>query len=228
MSEPKIYKQMVAIMSGLGAIGKGSKNAQQNYSFRGIDDIINEANPVFKEHGVFVLPEVLETIRETHTNAKGTLLFYTLHRIRYTFMADDGSSVTATVSGEGMDSGDKSSNKAMSAAFKYALTQSYLIPTSEPKDSENDHYEGIKPNSAPPKPKPAPAKQDESSVYEDANLLNLQQGLANLGITTGPDVIAFYREATGNTTIQRGKDMTQAEREKVLAAINKRVDEGVK
>ncbi len=40
-----------------------------------------------------------------------------------------------------MDSGDKSANKAMSAAYKYALMQVFCIPTDEPKDTENETHE---------------------------------------------------------------------------------------
>ena len=40
-----------------------------------------------------------------------------------------------------MDSGDKSSNKAMSAAQKYAFLQVFCIPTEEPKDTENDTHD---------------------------------------------------------------------------------------
>ena len=44
----------------------------------------------------------------------------------------------AVVQGEGMDSGDKSSNKAMSVAFKYACFQVFCIPTEEMKDPDAD------------------------------------------------------------------------------------------
>jgi len=53
----------------------------------------------------------------------------------------DGSSVESIMIGEAMDSGDKSANKAMSTALKYALMQAFLIPTEELKDSDNNTYE---------------------------------------------------------------------------------------
>ena len=56
--------------------------------------------------------------------------------MKYTFYAEDGSSVSAVVQGEGMDSADKSSNKAMSVAFKYACFQVLCIPTEEMKDPD--------------------------------------------------------------------------------------------
>ena len=57
-------------------------------------------------------------------------------KVRYTFYAEDGTSVSAVVIGEGMDSGDKASNKAMAIAMKYAFFQVFCIPTEEMKDPD--------------------------------------------------------------------------------------------
>jgi hypothetical protein len=61
-------------------------------------------------------------------------------KIQYRFYADYGSSVEAVVIGEGMDSGDKASNKAMSIAHKYAFFQVFCIPTEEVAASDPDNY----------------------------------------------------------------------------------------
>jgi hypothetical protein len=44
------------------------------------------------------------------------------------------------VVGEGMDSADKSSNKAMAVAFKYACFQVFCIPTEEMTNDDPDAY----------------------------------------------------------------------------------------
>ena len=44
-------------------------------------------------------------------------MIYSVCKIRYTFFAVDGSSISAIVVGEGMDTGDKATNKAMATAF---------------------------------------------------------------------------------------------------------------
>lgn len=136
-----IYEAMSAVMEDCGFVGKDSTNEIQKYKYRGIDAVMNALNPAFRKNKVFVVPEVLEQTREERINAKGTLLIYSIVKVRYTFYTEDGSYVQATVSGEGMDSGDKSLNKAMSAAFKYALFQTLCIPTEEMKDSEIDSPE---------------------------------------------------------------------------------------
>jgi hypothetical protein len=154
----KIYAAMAAIMKETDAIGKDQKNQQQGFQYRGIDDIYNAMHSVLAKHGVFMTPEVIDKAREERTNAKGTVLAFTILRIRYTFWAEDGSSVSCTVEGEGMDSGDKSSNKAMSIAHKYAMLQVFCIPTTEQKDPDAETHEV--------KSKPADTTADGRAHYK--------------------------------------------------------------
>lgn len=136
-----VYEAISATMADIGAVGKNSKNAQQGFMFRGIDAVMNALQPAMKKNGLFVVPEVLEQTREERTTQKGALLIYSICKIRYTFYAKDGSSVSAVVIGEGMDSGDKATNKAMSIAFKYACFQVFCIPTEEMQDPDAEIHE---------------------------------------------------------------------------------------
>ena len=109
--------------------------------FRGIDAVMNALNPAMIKNGIFVVPEILEQIREERTSEKGKLLIYSICKIRFTFYAQDGSSLSAVVIGEGMDGGDKATNKAMSIAFKYACFQVFCIPTEEMRDPDAEIHE---------------------------------------------------------------------------------------
>ena len=132
MSDKKnIYETISAVMDEIGAIGKNKRNAQQGFMYRGVDDVMNALNPAFIKHKLFMVPEVIEQSRERRTTGKGGELIYSVCKVRYTLFAEDGSSVQAVVIGEGMDSGDKASNKAMAVAFKYACFQVFCIPTEE-------------------------------------------------------------------------------------------------
>ena len=150
MEEKKIYKAIPAIMEEIGHIGKDKRNQQQGFMFRGIDQVMNTMKPLLSKHGVFIVPEILETNREERLTKSGGTLIYTMHKIVYHFMADDGSQVVACVVGEGMDSADKSSNKAMAVAFKYACFQVFCIPTEEMAKDDPDNYtvEASKPSDA--------------------------------------------------------------------------------
>ena len=134
----KIYQAINSIMTEMEAVGKGQRNAQQGFMYRGVDDVMNTLKPLLAKHKVFVVPKVLEETREERTTSKGGLLLYSVLKIKYTFYAEDGSGVSAVVIGEGMDSGDKASNKAMSVAFKYACFQVFCIPTEDMVDPDSN------------------------------------------------------------------------------------------
>lgn len=153
-----IHEAIAEIMREGYAIGKNSKNQQQGFMYRGIDAVMNTFQPLLAARGVFVVPEVLEQTREERQTAKGGNLIYSLLKVKYTFYASDGSSVSAIVIGEGMDSADKASNKAMSVAFKYALFQVFCIPTEEMRDADPD-------GTTPEESKPVTVKFDNAIHY---------------------------------------------------------------
>ena len=136
MAEKKnIFETINAVMAEIGAIGKDSWN-KQGFKYRGIDAVMNAINPALIKNKLFIMPEVLSQKREERKTSNGGNLIYSICTIKYTFYAEDGSSISATVIGEGMDSGDKATNKAMSVAFKYACFQAFCIPTEEMQDPD--------------------------------------------------------------------------------------------
>lgn len=149
-----IFKQMANILAEVGAVGKDSRNQAQGFNYRGVDAIYNAINPLLVKHRVFMTAEVVSKQRENRTNNKGTVLAFTCLRMRYRFNAEDGSFVTTEAEGEGMDSGDKSSNKAMAIAHKYALLQAFCIPTEDMPDPDGESHEvGPKGGKREPEPK---------------------------------------------------------------------------
>lgn len=168
-----IYQAITDIMSEGYAITKDKRNQKQGYVYRGIDDVMNTFQPLLAKHHVFVVPEVLERERQERVTYKdgkqsGTLL-YSILTMRYTFYAEDGSSVSAVVIGEGMDSGDKASNKAMSVAMKYAMFQVFCIPTEEMQDPDAETPEPSKPKAEQPEPVHCADCGTEIQPYQDGN-----------------------------------------------------------
>lgn len=165
MSEnmPLIYERIGQAMADLGPISKDKTNKQQGYKFRGIDDVYNALQPVLCKHGLFVVPRVLERTREERQTANGGRLIYTILKVHYTMFAPDGSNIEAVVDGEGMDSADKSTNKAMSAAYKYFMFQLFSIPTEELIDADAETPAPSKPVQKPAgsRPQPAPANSSQ-------------------------------------------------------------------
>lgn len=162
----KIYTAISAIMDECPAIAKKQKNSQQGFMYRGVDVVMNVLQPLMSKHKVFAVPEVLECERSERTAKNGSILLYTVLKVKYTFYAEDGSSVCAVVQGEGMDSADKSSNKAMSVAFKYACFQVFCIPTEEMKDPDAE---------TPPTSAAVLQCSDCGAVIKDSNGFTTQQ-----------------------------------------------------
>lgn len=155
-----IHKRIIAIMRELPAIGKDRRNTQQNYQFRGIDDVYNLVHPVMAKHGVFMTNEILtDAGGERQAKSGGVLITRTL-KMRFSFVAEDGSSIQTEVIGEGMDSGDKAANKALSVGQKYAILQTFMIPTDDPKDPEVDN------------PEPAPVVRNQPPAAEERDFLD--------------------------------------------------------
>lgn len=133
-----IYQSITKIMEEVPSVGKTQKNKTQGFMYRGIDDVMNALQPLLAKNKVFIVPEILEQMREERTSYKGGNLIYSICKIKYKFYAEDGSSIEAITIGEGMDSGDKATNKAMAIAMKYALFQVFCIPTDEMKDPDSE------------------------------------------------------------------------------------------
>lgn len=175
-----IYETIDAVMSEIGAVGKTSRNTQQGFMFRGIDAVMNAINPALVKHHLFIVPEVLEQRREERTTSKGNTLIYSIVTVKYTFYAEDGSSVSAVVIGEGMDSGDKATNKAMSIAFKYACFQVFCIPTEEMVDPDQDSHEVRKKTSEEEK-----QEKIRKEKIQDVHVKALESKCENDGVAPG-------------------------------------------
>lgn len=133
---PAIHAAMIAVMRDCPSIGKDSINKGQGFKFRGIDAVYGALHSIMAKHGIYTTSEVVNSTSELRQTKGGTDLIYRIYTIRYTFHAIDGSTVTTEVVGEGMDSGDKASNKALAIAHKYALLQAFMVPTEDMPDPD--------------------------------------------------------------------------------------------
>lgn len=146
METKMIFKQMSKVMKDIGAIGKTQKNTMQGFNFRGVDAFVNALYPALLNHSVFMVPKCISESHELRNVIRGSgkesVDKYVHLMMEYTFFAEDGSSVTiGPIPSEGIDSGDKATNKALSAALKYALIQTFSIPTVDMVDGDSESIE---------------------------------------------------------------------------------------
>jgi hypothetical protein len=193
---PRIYAQLAAIMAAADAVGKERRNSGQGFSYRGIEDIMDALHPIFAENKVYILSEVIEEKTEERATMKGGTLIYRVLKAKVWFVSgEDGSRESVVVVGEGMDSGDKAANKAMSAALKYALTQTLILPygqtdgdadtpESKPKTAfEKAQAEGRVTTVPPAQEKPEPNPKAKAPPEATAFHSRLYDALTLHGIT---------------------------------------------
>lgn len=153
---PKVYTAIAGVMADIAkeGIAKGRNNQQQGYKFRGIDDVYNALSPILSAHKLVMLPRVLtRDVIERQTKSGGALFYVTVDMEFTLVCAEDGSAHVIRTYGEAMDSGDKATNKAMSAAYKYAAMQAFCIPTEGDNDADAvTHDVAAKTPPAPQKP----------------------------------------------------------------------------
>lgn len=140
----KVFQAIANVMREMATdgISKARKNQQQGYNFRGIDDVYNALSPVMAKHGLVMLPRILSRTCDERMSAKGGTLFYVTVEAEFDLIAaEDGSKHTIRTFGEAMDSGDKATNKAMSAAYKYAAMQAFCIPTEGDNDADSQTHQ---------------------------------------------------------------------------------------
>jgi hypothetical protein len=231
--EQLIHGKVIDVMADMEALGKDRRNTQQGYNFRGIDDVYNMVQPIMAKHGIIMRSEILAERSEERQSKGGSTLIYRVFQIRYFLMAKDGSEISTVVMGEGMDSGDKAANKAMSVAQKYAILQMFMIPTEEAKDPEHDSPE-VKGKDKKPQPsapategktkdksadKPAPMTDDQ--MKEIASHIEAYQQLTKRTDEEMSAAIKRRIKVVYDTEISGLKDITSAMAKTVISTLQK-------
>lgn len=137
-----IHEAIAYIKRDLKAIGKNQRNEQQNFKFRGIDDLYNELHSLFGIYGVHFATDSIEIVQlEKFTSKRGAQGVHLIAKYTIRFFGKDGSSFVSTELGEAMDYGDKACNKAKSVAHKYAIIGALSLPTADLIDADSESHE---------------------------------------------------------------------------------------
>jgi hypothetical protein len=162
--EKQVYKAIAEVALALSKEGiskdQNCSFGKTSYKFRGIDDIYNALAPVMAKAELVMLPRVLSrtaservAVKEYGGSKTESVTFYVSVEVEYDLVsAKDGSIHTIKTFGEALDTGDKATNKAMSAAYKYACFQAFCIPTEGDNDADATTHSNVQPQK-PPAPK---------------------------------------------------------------------------
>lgn len=177
---PAVYRAIASVAGAVAkeGVAKDRRNSQQGYNFRGIDDVYNALAPHLSASGLVILPRVLTRTETERQTQKGGVLFYVVVEVEFDFVAaEDGSRHTVKTYGEAMDSADKATNKAMSAAYKYAAMQAFCIPTDGDNDADATTHSVTPSRQATRNGNGAPPRDDRAIAVATA-----RKQLASLGI----------------------------------------------
>jgi hypothetical protein len=159
MADGKVYGKIAEVIGRLAkeGIAKSRTNQQQGYKFRGIDDVYNALSQHLADVGLCIIPTVVSREVIERASRTGGAVFSVVVTGDYDLVcAEDGSCHRARMVGEAMDSGDKATNKAMSAAYKYMALQTFCIPVEGEEDADEKDPPPIVPATRPKEPKPEP------------------------------------------------------------------------
>jgi hypothetical protein len=138
--EGTVIEALAAVMEAIRAVGKGDRNPEFGYMFRGVDAVVNTVGPVLRQHGVIVMPVGGEVNYRDVQTSKGKPSRECTVKWRYRWYGPQGDFIDTEVPGESMDQGDKGTPKAMSVAYRTLLIQALCIPTGD-RDPDADSYE---------------------------------------------------------------------------------------
>ena len=138
-----VFQALIEVRRRVGAVRKDSRSEQPGarFNFRGIDAVVNASAGPLIDCGVSIVPEaVVSCVQvDVKSGSKRTDMQATRLTIRFRVYGP-GDSFPIEAAGEAFDSGDKSTPKASSIAWRTALLQVLHIPTDEP-DPDSFHYD---------------------------------------------------------------------------------------
>ena len=212
IKQPEIFNAILNIMEGLEPVQKDRVNTQQNYKYRGVEDVYSALNPMLIVNKVILIPELLSHNLTDFNSAKGSLIFRAIVSMKYTFKSIiDGSEIHCIMTGEGMDSGDKATPKAISVAFKYMAFQMFCIPVPDDSvDVEKDSHEvkAKQTTQAPITPNPNADKKEPEKWLNRTNKAgevtpewtNILKGISDGKISSVQDARKYYKVSKATQT----------------------------
>ncbi|KXK63388.1 hypothetical protein AWW66_03480 [Micromonospora rosaria] len=154
-----VHVAWARVMADVQSVGKGDLHDPARtggrgpkYNYRGVDRVLNAVGPALRRHGAMVIPVRTEPSYRDITTSGGAKMRECTVTVTYEIWGPKGDKMPAQSCGEAFDSGDKSTTKACTVAYRNLLITALSIPTRDPRlDAEASSHE----RGAAPAPKPA-------------------------------------------------------------------------
>jgi hypothetical protein len=173
-----VFGKVAKIMLAVRKLSKDGNNTYDNYRYISADNAFETIGKAMADVGLVALPTVVELTTEVGQSQGGKSQLRTLIHGQITLAdAETGDTWTSDWYGEGVDRGDKSINKAMTAMMKYYLLRLFMVGSGEDADSESPEIEQPVKRQPPttqhraPRP-PAAAARKANPVPDDVQFMD--------------------------------------------------------
>lgn len=203
MDKPNIYSKLLAVIDEIKTVGKNGENTHQNYNYAMEKDLLDEVKPLLLKHGLIIHPTVLEQRRD------GALATVKMEfRI---VLAETKEELKSIFYGEGQDKGDKATYKAYTGAVKYFLMKTFLIPTGDDPEQDEQGLNNSLYSSRNKKTENDRINEGIQAIYDEVRakklmrseyeaILSAEIGNANIDDLELPQITDLYKLFANNTS----------------------------
>lgn len=176
-----IASKILNVMKKIGPIIKDKTNEEKGFDYASIASIIIRAREALIEEKVIMIPLKLNQVVQRGND----ILIDMVYRFYDTVPNEKGECdyMDVNIPGEGCDKEGWAVYKALSGAYKYAMTQTFAIPTID--DAEKDKYTTNN------------SDEDNSNIIQDGNLdeNNIEKMLGDPEISDFDNIFALGEKA---------------------------------
>lgn len=125
-----------AVMAEVTEVRKDGKfsGGGANYSYRGVDAVVNAVGPALRKHRVVILPiDMQPSYRDVEVGGKRTPMRECTMIVTYKIIGANSDEWIVQGAGESLDSGDKGTTKAGTVAYRNMLLTALSIPVNNPR-----------------------------------------------------------------------------------------------
>ena len=182
-----VYEKILNVMNEVGYLNKdGFVETGKGKGYKALTDekVLTAIRPVMVKHRLIMLPISMdhrradEKVKDYQGNEKTNRITDVDMTFRIINVDDPKDYVDVVSSGTGVDTQDKGIGKSMTYAKKYALLNSFLIPSGEDTDQiSSEKYTEQLMGAAPAQakaPAPAPAQTQETAPQRSSRDINIK------------------------------------------------------
>jgi len=223
-----LYAKMARVMAATSYIEKDGKNPHFGYRYATDSAVYNTIRQQLAENNLAVFASMVDVVQTEMAKEGGKKGWHTLAKFEFTIAdGDSGEKFTCSWQAEADDQQDKGVNKCATAALKYWLLKTFVIPTGDDPDADEpprhvpkgDQSRRIQTGPVQAPPEPPDAKQQVQQAFTDITWTRNRERVAKM-IGAAEQMWAIPRPHAINRVAKAlGLDNPQGEYEALFEAI---------